>query len=260
MKRWMKLWNLAAVTTLTLPALAARAQEVAAAAGGEAPAAAAEAPMGGGSMYQIIFGGGFSHAIAFILLIITSVAILALIIDGVLTIKRTKLMPAELVDGVREALNRGDLNGAVQTCEGNPGALSRILLTAFSNIQEGYEVIQEAVASSAEYENEKLIQRINYLNVCGQLGPMIGLFGTVMGMISAFAGLGAGAAGAAKTGALASGISTALWTTVLGIGVAIPALFAFVVIKNNATRLILEMQHTVLDLIKVLRTAEVEQQ
>jgi len=141
----------------------------------------------------------------------------------------------------------------------NPSPLARILKAGFSNIQEGYEAIQESVASSAEMENEKLLQRINYLNICGQLGPMLGLLGTVIGMVLAFASL-ATAAGAAKSAMLAVAISTALWTTVVGLLIAIPSLLAYTLLKNYATRLILEMQATVLDLIKVLRTAEVEQE
>lgn len=258
MSRWPKTWNLCMVTMMVLSA-AAWAQEAVPAA---APAGGEEAAAGMGSssvFWNMIFGSGIAHAIAFFLLFATSIAVVAFIVDGLLTVKRAKLMPPELIEGVRDSLNRGDLSAAATTCESNPSPLSRILLTGFGNIQEGYEVIQESVASSAEYENEKLLQRISYLNVCGQLGPMIGLFGTVMGMISAFKSLGE-AAGAAKTTMLAIGISTALWTTVMGIGVAIPALFSYVILKNYATRMILEMQHTVLDLIKVLRTAEVEQQ
>ena len=52
-------------------------------------------------------------------------------------------------------------------------------MVGFANITEGYEVIQEAVASATEIENEKLMQRINYLNLCGQIAPMLGLLGTV---------------------------------------------------------------------------------
>lgn len=211
------------------------------------------------SFVNVVFGAGVINLVVWIALFAVSIATLALVIDGCLTIKRAKLLPPELIAGVRESLNNGDLSAATMTCETNPSPLSRILLIGFANIQEGYEVIQEAVASSAEMENEKLLQRVNYLNVAGQLGPMLGLLGTVIGMVLAFASL-ASATGAAKGALLAVAISTALWTTVVGLLIAIPALLAYTLLKNYATRLILEMQATVLDLIKVLRTAEVEQQ
>lgn len=229
-----------------------------------APAADAAAAAGGGgveqatSFYNVVFGNGFINLMCWVALFATSLATVALVIDGCLSIKRDKLLPQELINGVRDSLNNGDLDAATATCQTNPSPLSRILLVGFANIEEGYEVIQEAVASGAELENEKLLQRINYLNVAGQLGPMLGLLGTVIGMVLAFASLASGGAG--KAAALAVAISTALWTTVVGLLIAIPALLAYTMLKNYATRLILEMQATVLDLIKVLRTAEVQQQ
>ena len=102
-------------------------------------------------------------------------------------------------------------------------------------------------------------KQINYLNLCGQIAPMLGLLGTVTGMVSAFAGL-ASASGAAKAAMLAQSISIALWTTVSGLLIAVPALLGYALCKNLATRLLLESQATVLDLIKILRSAAVEEE
>lgn len=248
---------------INLASNAVWAQEAAAPA-----AAAAEGAAGGGGggdlnevshsgLYGIIFGGGLFHTIVWFALFGASLATVALLVDGCLTIRRDKLLPADLISGVRESLNAGDLDAATSTCELNPGQLSRILMVGFSNIEEGFEVIQESVASSAEFEAEKLLQRVSYLNVAGQIGPMLGLIGTVMGMVSAFAGLGS--TGSARAAGLALGISTSLYCTVTGLAIAIPALLGYALFKNKTTRIILEMQSTVIDLIKVLRTAEVEQ-
>lgn len=251
-----------------LPALVRAAEGAAAAvapaaagapAAGQEPDAAATAAAQASSFYYIVFGCGKINLIVWILIFMTSAAALALIIDALITIKRTRLLPAELIDGVRSSLNQGDLSGAISTCEANPGSLSTILMTGFSNISEGYEVIQQAVASTAEMENEKLMQRVNYLNLCGQIAPMLGLLGTVVGMVLAFAGL-ATATGAAKSAVLALAISTALWTTVVGLLISVPSLLGYTLVKNYATRIILEMEATTLDLIKVLRNAEVEQE
>jgi biopolymer transport protein ExbB len=101
------------------------------------------------------------------------------------------------------------------------------------------------------------MQKVNRLNVCGQIAPMLGLMGTVTGMVSAFAGL-ATTTGAAKSKVLAQSISTALWTTCVGLLISVPALLFYTYFKNNATRLLLESEAKVLDLIKVLRNVEVE--
>jgi biopolymer transport protein ExbB len=213
---------------------------------------------GAPTFYKIVFEGGFVNLLIWLMLFATSAAALALIIDATITVKRAKLLPQEVVDGVRQSLDQGDLNAALQTCEANPGPLSTILMVGFSNITEGYEVIQEAVASAAEMENEKLMQRVNYLNLAGQIAPMLGLLGTVQGMVVAFASLGT-AVGGAKARLLAIAISTALWTTAVGLLISVPALLAYTLVKNYATRIVLEMEATVLDLIKVLRNAEVEE-
>jgi biopolymer transport protein ExbB len=187
----------------------------------------------------------------------TSFAMVWLAADGVITVKREKIMPQALVDGVRKSLTEGNLENALTACETNPSPLSNILMAGFANITEGYDVIQEAVAKTTEMENEKLLQRINYLNLCGQLAPMLGLLGTVTGMMGAFSTLGS-AGGGANAKMLAVNIAVALWTTAVGLIISIPAILALTFLKNHATRLFIETESTVLDLIKVLRTAEVE--
>lgn len=266
---WRVLAGLTLVASLAIP-YATFAQEEEETGPGGAPivedaAAAAEAAEEAEEEQQatglgdILYGGSIINLIVWILIFTTSAATVALIAISLMNIQRDKLMPDELVDGVRNSLDEGDLNAAMETCEANPGPLSSILMVGFANITEGYEVIQEAVASSAEMENEKLMQQVNYLNLCGQIAPMLGLLGTVLGMVRAFAGL-AQATGAAKSAALASAISTALWTTAVGLLIAVPAIVGYTLIRNYATRLILEIEATVLDLIKVLRGAEVEEE
>jgi biopolymer transport protein ExbB len=231
------------------------------AAGGDAPAAedtTEAAAATGVTFWKVVYGGSFVNLLVWLMIAATSFATLWFIIDGLIKIRREKLLPTDVVEGVRDALSEGDLQAALDTCEANPGPLSRILLAGFGNISEGYEVIQESVSSAAELENEQLMQRVSYLNLCGQIAPMLGLLGTVIGMVFAFGTLGTGAQGAAKAQALAQNISTALWTTCVGLLISVPALLAFTIVRNFATRVILESEATVLDLIKVLRNAEVE--
>jgi len=219
---------------------------------------AAETANTGPTFRGIVYGGSFVNLLVWLMIASTSFATMWFIIDGLIKIRRDKLLPGDVVDGVRVALSEGDLQAALDTCEANPGPVSRILLAGFGNISEGYEVIQESVSSAAELESEQLMQRVSYLSLCGQIAPMLGLMGTVIGMVFAFGTLGQGAQGAAKAQMLAQNISTALWTTCVGLLISVPALLSFTLIRNYATRLILESEMTVLDLIKVLRNAEVE--
>lgn len=236
-------------------------------AGGEAPVAgqqAAGAPDEGGDVstkpgfVDIVFGGGIVNTLIWCVIFLASFATIALIIDGALAVKREKLLPPTVVSGVRDSLDEGDLGEAIAVCETNPGPLSNILMAGFSNINEGYEVIQESVTAATDLESEKIMQRINYLNLCGQIAPMLGLLGTVTGMVRAFGGLAE--AGPARDRMLAEAISGALWTTVVGLLIAVPALLAFTIYKNLATKVLLESEATVLDLLKILRGAEVEEE
>ncbi|MDD3694535.1 MAG: MotA/TolQ/ExbB proton channel family protein [Lentisphaeria bacterium] len=216
------------------------------------------AEQAGTSIWDILYGGSIINLIIWIAIFLTSFAMLWFAIDSFLLVRRDKLLPPSLVEGVRQALAEGDLDGAVASCQAHPGSLANILQEAFDNIYDGYEVVQQAVSSRSELENEKLMQRVNLLNVCGQIAPMLGLMGTVVGMVLAFAGL-ASATGAAKARVLANSISTALWTTCIGLLVSVPALLFFTFFRNNATRLLIESEATVLELIKPLRKAVIEE-
>jgi len=103
-------------------------------------------------------------------------------------------------------------------------------------------------------ETERIMQRLTWISVCANLAPMLGLLGTVQGMIMCFETL---ATGAPDVGSLALAISQALWTTAAGLCVAIPAITFYYSIRNNANRLILRMQAMTMELIKDLRNVEI---
>ena len=227
-------------------------------AGAEAPAVAAEtAPSTGSALWNVLYGGSIVNFIIWLGLFATSFTTIIFAVNAFFLVKEDKLMPSTVIIGVQNALSQGDLDTAIRTCDTNPSTLSSILRVAFDNIEDGYDVIQQAVSSATDLESEKLIQKVNQLNICGQIAPMLGLMGTVTGMVSAFAGL-ATTTGAAKSKVLAQAISTALWTTCVGLLISVPALLFYTFFKNNATRLLLESEAKVLDLIKVLRNVEVE--
>ena len=234
----------------------------------DAAASTAKAAAGGGtgdapaanpgdvSFFQIVADSGTIGILIWIMIFVTSAAALGLIIDAFITIRSAKIMPPELVNAVRASLDEGDLGGALEACEATPGPLANILSAGFNNVSEGFDVIMDSISTAAEIESEKLMQRVNYLNLCGSIAPMLGLMGTVTGMVDAFAKLGT-TSGAAKATALALAISQALYTTAFGLLISVPAILAFTFVRNNASRIILDMESLTLDLVKVLRGAEV---
>jgi biopolymer transport protein ExbB len=225
---------------------------------GEAAAdAGSDEDDGGLGFFKVVASGGFLGIVLWLALGASSVAGIALIFDSFITIRQKKIAPDLLVEEVRSAMEQGDVMKALKHCEDEPGPLANILSAGFANVQEGFEAIQDSVGVAADMESEKLMQRVTYLNVVGNLAPMLGLLGTVQGMIYAFATLATESAGAAQQAALAMNISQALFTTAAGLCIAVPAVGFFYYFKNRATKIILGMEALTLDLIKVLRNVEV---
>ena len=102
-----------------------------------------------------------------------------------------------------------------------------------------------------------MLQRVNYLNVVGNLAPMLGLLGTVQGMILAFATLGT-TSGAAKNALLAVNISQALYTTAAGLVIAVPAIGSYFFFRNRAAKVILTMESLTMEVMKGLKNQKTE--
>lgn len=253
--RTRALWTATAVSAMgLLLTVSAYAQEAA-----DKAEPAEEATTGAPSFLDVVFGGTAMDIIVWLMIFLTSLATVALIIDSCVCIQASKIMPVDLIETVKASLAAGDLGSAMEACEATPGPLSNILMSGFNNITEGYDVVLDSVSSQASIETEKLMQRVNYLNLCGQLAPMFGLMGTVTGMVSAFGSL-ATATGPMKADLLAQSISSALYTTAVGLFIAVPAILGFTFIKNNASKIILMMEAMTYELINTLKDSEVREQ
>jgi biopolymer transport protein ExbB len=220
----------------------------------------AERQAGTTDFWGVVTGSGTLGVLLWTGLFATSLAGIYLIIDSFVKIRPSKIMPASLLEKVRAAMNEGDLGKALEYCKEEPTVLSNILRAGFENVEEGFDVIQESINAVADLESEKLLQKVSYLSVVSNLAPMLGLLGTVQGMIYAFATLGTQQAGAAQQALLAQNISQALYTTAAGLSVAVPAVAFFYFFRNRANNIILSMVILTNDLIKTLRNVEVVQE
>jgi biopolymer transport protein ExbB len=209
------------------------------------------------SFWGVIVGSGWVGVAIWIGLFGCSIAVVTLTVDCYLTVSKKKLIPDNLVTVVREAMGVGDLMKAIKSCDEFPSPLANILKSGFTQVEEGFEVIQEAVGVAADMEVDKLMTIVGYLNVAGNLAPMFGLLGTVQGMIWTFTTLATTGTGAAQQALLALSIGQALWTTAIGLVIAIPATAFFQFFKNRINALTLQMQQITMDSIKVLRNVEV---
>jgi biopolymer transport protein ExbB len=206
------------------------------------------------NFYDIMMGSGILGFLLWVALFGSGAAAIYFIVDSSILVRPNKMLPGTLIDQVKSAMAEGDVLKALKACESEPGAMANILSAGFSHVEEGYDIIQESVGTAADLETERLMQRLTWISVCANLAPMLGLLGTVQGMIMAFGNI---ATAAPDVGALALAIAQALWTTAGGLVVAIPAITFYYGIRNNANKLVLRMEAMTMELIKDLRNVEV---
>ena len=194
------------------------------------------------SLWGIITSGGPIG----IVIILLSVAAVALVIEHVMTIREQVLIPPGLGEEVRTLLSEGKLAPAQQRCRAEPSFLSYVLEAGILEVGGGWPAIEKAVEDATADQSARLFRKIEYLSVIGAIAPMLGLLGTVMGMIFAFREV-SGTQGAVPPGELApklaGGIYLALVTTVEGLIVAIPSLAAFAIFRNRVDQLVAEVTY-----------------
>ncbi len=206
-------------------------------------AAPAEASTGGSPGFLgIIFSGGIIGFIIVILLLALSITAVYLVVDNILALRRGEIVPEGLADNVREQLGRGQLQPAEDVCREAPGPLAYVLLHGLAEVEGGWPAVEKAIEDATAEQSARLFRRIEYLSVIGNIAPMVGLLGTVVGMILAFQQV-ANTQGSAGAADLAEGIYQALVTTVGGLIVAIPSLGAFAVFRNRVDELVAEVAY-----------------
>ena len=208
------------------------------------PPAAAESPAAETpkSFMEIVFSGGWAGFLIILLLLGLSLTAAYLVFEQLMTLRRADIIPAGLGERFRELLASGKVAEAEALCRERPSLLSFVLLNGLSEIEGGWPAVEKALEDATAEQSARLYRKIEYLSVIGNIAPMVGLLGTVIGMIFAFhqVAISRGSAGA---GDLAEGIYQALVTTVGGLIVAIPSLGAFAVFRNRVDQLVVEASY-----------------
>ncbi len=170
-----------------------------------------------------------------------SFTLVALFVMNLLTARRENVIPSALVEGFEKHLEAKQFQEAYDQARSDESFLGHVLSAGLGKVSVGYNEAIEAMQEVGEEENMRLEHRLSYLALIGTLSPMIGLLGTVSGMIDSFKLIANTATGAPDPQALAQGISTALFTTLVGLSLAIPALAAYNLLRNRVARLVLEV-------------------
>ncbi len=180
------------------------------------------------SLWNILADGG----LIMIPLAMFSIAMVWLIIDCSQRSSVKSLIPEDDLEKLQNNFRSGDYVGAYQSTLENNSVLNNVARVGLVNVGDGKSATEHSIAESIASEQAKLSNRISYLSVIGVCTPMVGLLGTVFGMISAFEALGGGGA-TQNTGALAQAIGHVLVATASGLFVAIPAFMAFYYLRNR---------------------------
>ena len=236
------LFPLIAIVSLVFGGLiAASAQDKAPAPAAAPDPTAAEAPkvVTKSLMTHLEEGGPIMFPIA-----LCSIATLYLIVDGLRRVtSRKRFLPEAHVTGVKNLFRTGDYVGAYKFCKNNPSPFTNVARAALGMAGEGKHAAEEAAGAEVAKENAQMQYFISYLSVIGVCTPMIGLLGTVFGMISAFATLGT--SGIGDPGKLSGAIGEVLIATASGLLIAIPAFFGFYWLKNRSAKLVHDLQDAI---------------
>jgi biopolymer transport protein ExbB len=219
--------------------------------GAAAPAAAADASSGGVDVMAAIQAAG---TIGYLIIAMSMVAG-ALIIEHFTSIKRDKLAPPETIDEIEELLAEGNYQEALDLCEAEPCFFTNVAASGIRKIGHPFEALEKSVEEMEDEESVKLQQKIGWLSLIAGIGPMMGLFGTVTGMVGAFATISE-ASGGVEPSEFAGDISMALMTTVLGLTVAIPTTGFYAFFKNKVTLTSLEIGAIIEEMFERFRPTE----
>lgn len=166
------------------------------------------------------------------LIILLSVVSVGLIIDYSFTVRKSKIAPQKDIMKLQELIKNRDFKGIHKLDNNRASFLSKVAISGLKESHLGYQSMIKAMEDAGEALASGIARKIEHLNVIGNISPMLGLLGTVIGMLRCFNKI-ANMTGAIDPKQLAGGIFEALVTTCLGLIVAIPALYCYAVFRNR---------------------------
>ncbi|MEK9714069.1 MAG: MotA/TolQ/ExbB proton channel family protein [Thalassolituus sp.] len=197
-------------------------------------------------MLEIIQSGGWMM----VPIIIASILALAITVERFWTLRATKIAPPDLLSQVWGWMKNKQLDaGKIRTLrESSP--LGNVLASGLINSRHGRQIMKESIEEVASHEIHEMERYLNALGTVAAVAPLMGLLGTVIGMIKVFAEIMAQGTGQANL--LAGGISEALITTAAGLVVAIPALICHRILQRRVDEIVVFMEQEAIKLVDVL--------
>ena len=201
-------------------------------------------------MLELLTAGG----LLMIPIVLCSVVVVAICIERLYTLNAKKISPPHLLATVWQQLKADQLDTAKLKTLKQSSPLGRILAAGLSNAYHGREVMKESIQEAASHVVHELERYLNTLGTIAAVTPLLGLLGTVMGMIKVFSEIMTQGTGNASV--LAGGISEALITTAAGLSVAIPALVMHRYFVGRIDGIVVELEQETIKLVDALHSEE----
>jgi len=197
-------------------------------------------------MFELFNKGGFLMYPIFF----SSLLAIAIFFERMFFLKSIKTSTRKFGNRISDLIRKGNINFAISVCRKNFTPISQIILAALLKHGSSREEIKEVIEDTARHEITILERNLPILATIGNIAPLLGLLGTVFGMIKAFQVVSV--VGVGNPGALAGGISEALLTTAFGLSVAIPTIVAYNYLAHRVDRQIKEMESTCVEILELL--------
>jgi len=198
-------------------------------------------------MFELLKAGGF----LIWPILLCSVVALAIVLERFLALKSGDVAPPELIDRILKLMKKGDLSSKdINDIEEN-SPLGRVLAAGLRNPNQHRVVIKEAIEEAGRHVVHDLERHLTTLGTIANITPLLGLLGTVIGMIKVFSAITTFGVGDPQ--ALAEGISEALVTTAAGLSVGIPSLMFYRYFKGKVNELTVDMEQQALKFMKILQ-------
>ncbi len=198
-------------------------------------------------MYELVIAGGW----LMLPIILCSVVAMAIIIERLWSLRRPRVIPENLVAQVWQLHREGKITATNVSTIRDGSPLGRILSAGIINRQHSREIMKEAIEEVGRQVVHELERYLNTLGTIASISPLLGLLGTVIGMIKVFSAITL--VGVGDPAVLAGGISEALITTATGLSVAIPSLMFHRYFSGQVDRLVVAMEEEALKMVEVMQ-------
>jgi biopolymer transport protein ExbB len=193
----------------------------------------------------------------FFLILLAGAVAVVVFIERFFHCHRAQINSTEFLNGVRNVLRRDNVVEAISICDATPGPVARLVKTAILNRDNGRDRVREALEEAGLAEVPRLEEKLNLLATIAQLAPLLGLFGTVLGLMTTFQTI-QHAGPTAHAGDLSDGVWRALICCAAGLAVSIPAHAAYNYLVSRVNSIVLDMERAATEIVNIVTETPVK--